>query len=816
MTTLSDPRAAQPAIVYDEPPVKPPPILAVGPLAWIRENLFRSTFDTLLTIAAGLLLIGLMVSLFGWAIGAANWFVVTRNLRLFMTGTYPVEHVWRVNAVALLCAFGIGFSIYAYLRVRFLFAVVVAVLVGLLVAVPPLVYATTAPVSSFVTAGNVDVASGTVTETPQTELAFIGRAGETVSFSAADQRVGDLALAGLAGFTDRASAGLVNAARNRATTQSDIQTLQQQLRSDLLTDSQRSALTDELNGLTVPPPVSETYAVNSLPVNIQVIDGQTMEVISDGQLEAGSPPLVLQLPQDGWYVLRKTIASEDEAAALLRATGMYPLIERNLTIGDEYVRVSDDFAITSPRPELDGDDVPMMVLTDNQYQGVRSVGDYMRLALAPFFELLGRAFVPMTLAGVVGYGVGLGISRVMPLRRRLDDRREASRSVVPWLWIVIFIWSFVLLFGAQRFGPADLGSLLARFVWVGWMFFAGVSHQRAWGGPLLALILVLGLAQASVAEGLTIERLLEGVQTAFSGAPLPDSLLGDLFGVVLWLVVGGLAARQGMQRSGSYTPRAALRAAVLSGVVWAVLLIVPPLVISAAANSGLISQAAAANLIPTVDTRRWGGLLLTLVITVVTILASFPIGVLLALGRRSALPVVRWFCTGFIELVRGVPFITVLFMAMLLVPLVNPGLSNVDNVIRAIIGSTLFSAAYLAENVRGGLQSVPPGQEEAARALGLSGLQVTRLITLPQALRAVIPALVGQCIALFKDTSLVALVGLTDLTGLSKSVIAQAEYVGLQTEVFMFIAVIYFVVSYAMAYISRRIEASGSGAARRI
>jgi general L-amino acid transport system permease protein len=118
--------------------------------------------------------------------------------------------------------------------------------------------------------------------------------------------------------------------------------------------------------------------------------------------------------------------------------------------------------------------------------------------------------------------------------------------------------------------------------------------------------------------------------------------------------------------------------------------------------------------------------------------------------------------------------------------------------------------------VRGGLQSIAPGQEEAARALGLNNLQVTMLITLPQALRAVIPALVGQCIALFKDTSLVALVGLTDLTGIAKSVIAQAEFVGLQTEVYVFISVIYFIFSYAMAYISRRIEASGSGAARRV
>jgi His/Glu/Gln/Arg/opine family amino acid ABC transporter permease subunit len=458
----------------------------------------------------------------------------------------------------------------------------------------------------------------------------------------------------------------------------------------------------------------------------------------------------------------------------------------------------------------------MMVLTDNQYQGERPLNDYLRLALAPLLELLSRAFVPMTLVGVLGYGVGLGLSRAVPLRRRFDDPREGTRSVLPWLWIVVFMWSFVLLYGVQRFGPADLGYLLARFAWVGWMFFAGVNYTRSWGRPLLALLLVLGLLQVSVAEGLTLDQLWAGLQTALSGSALPDGLLSDLFGVLIWLVVGGLAARQGMLRVDKYSSRHAILGAMITGVVWFILLILPPLLISSAESSGLISTAAAENLLPTVDTRRWGGLLLTMVITIVTILASFPIGVLLALGRRSTLPVVRWVCTGFIELVRGVPFITVLYMAMLLVPLIDQGLSNVDNAIRAIVGSTLFSAAYLAENVRGGLQSIPQGQEEAARALGLSGWQVTLLITLPQALRAVIPALVGQCIALFKDTSLVALVGLTDLLGVSTGVVAQAEYVGLRLETYMFIGVIYFVISYVMAYLSRRIEASGSGAARRI
>lgn len=202
-------------------------------------------------------------------------------------------------------------------------------------------------------------------------------------------------------------------------------------------------------------------------------------------------------------------------------------------------------------------------------------------------------------------------------------------------------------------------------------------------------------------------------------------------------------------------------------------------------------------------------------LTVVGIVASFPIGVALALGRRAdGLPAIKYFCVTFIEVVRGVPLITVLFLASLALPLVNPALATVPQAVRAMVAITLFSAAYLAENVRGGLQSVPPGQVEAAKALGMNPVQITTRITLPQALRAVIPALVGQFISLFKDTSLVAIVGLLDLTKNADNVVAQPEYIGLRQETYIFIAIMYFVFSYVMGYVSRRLERSGSGSAR--
>jgi His/Glu/Gln/Arg/opine family amino acid ABC transporter permease subunit len=743
--------------------------------------------------------------------------------------------LWRVNLIALLCAFAIGFTIYAYVRVRFWMVVVGVILVALLIVVPPLVNATVPPVSSILAAGNVDVASGTVTETPQINLAFIGRAGDYVTIGVAEEGSGDESLSATSGFTDRASAGLVNAARNRAETEVEIEQLQARLSSDLLTESQRATLTDELSSLTVPSPVTETYALNSLPVNVQVLDAETLDVIGDGQVEVGSPPLVLQLPEDGWYILRKTIAGEDESVVLLQATGIYALIERNLTDGDEYVRVTDDFTITDSRPEIDGDNVPMIVLTDNQYQGQRSFGDYARLSLAPFLELMGRALVPMFGLVVVGYAAGWGVGRIAPLSRRAHDARGAARSVLPILWIVFLVWMFILLYGVTRLDAAGLGNLLARFVWVGWMFFAGMNLHRVWGRPLLALVVVLGVVQTAVAEGFRFDDF-GSIFRDFSEESSdigPRGSLGWILALIvalvfknpaarplvivgIWLFVGIFAARQGVRWRDKYSSRNAVLGVVLSGGLWLILFILPTVLVGAAVSAETMRESTAENLLPTVDTRRWGGFLLTMVLTVVSIIASFPIGVALALGRRSSLPLVKWVCTVYIELVRGVPFITVLFLGMLLVPLVDPSLSNVDNAIRAMVGTTMFSAAYLAENVRGGLQSVPPGQEEAARALGLSNFQVTMLITLPQALRAVIPALVGQAIALFKDTSLVALVGLTDLFGVSKSVTAQAEYVGLWSESYIFISIIYFVFSYVMAYISRRIEASGSGAARRI
>ena len=205
----------------------------------------------------------------------------------------------------------------------------------------------------------------------------------------------------------------------------------------------------------------------------------------------------------------------------------------------------------------------------------------------------------------------------------------------------------------------------------------------------------------------------------------------------------------------------------------------------------------------------WGGLMLTAFLAVGGIVLSFPLGVLLALGRRSSLPAVRAVCVAYIELIRGVPLITLLFMGFFVIGFfLPPGTETPSLVTRALIALVLFTAAYVAEIVRGGLQSVPRGQVEAAQALGLSPYKTVRLIVLPQALRAVIPALVGQFISLFKDTSLVAIIGLTELLGVSQAITRQPDFFaqGLIAETLIFASFVYWVGCYSMSRESQRLE----------
>ncbi len=217
---------------------------------------------------------------------------------------------------------------------------------------------------------------------------------------------------------------------------------------------------------------------------------------------------------------------------------------------------------------------------------------------------------------------------------------------------------------------------------------------------------------------------------------------------------------------------------------------------AATSGSGLVIQ-----------TNFIGGLLLTLLLSIVSLLLAFPLGVLLALGRTSTLPIFRVVSTAYIEVVRGVPLITILFFGALFLPLFLPEEIRVDSVIRALIAISLFGAAYLAENVRGGLQAIPKGQYEAAKAMGLNTVQMTMLIVLPQALRAVIPALVGQAIAIFMDTSLVFIIGLTEILAVAQKVVpGQPSFVGSQRENLLFVAFVYWIFTFTFSRASQRLE----------
>jgi general L-amino acid transport system permease protein len=210
--------------------------------------------------------------------------------------------------------------------------------------------------------------------------------------------------------------------------------------------------------------------------------------------------------------------------------------------------------------------------------------------------------------------------------------------------------------------------------------------------------------------------------------------------------------------------------------------------------------------LPAVDTNLWGGLMLDVVIAFVAVAGSLPLGILLAFGRRSRLGVIRTLSVCFIELWRGVPLLTVLFMASVMLPLFLPHGLTVDRLVRAMVALVLFNAAYMAEIVRGGLQGVDSGQEEAAASLGLSWLQVQMVVVLPQAMRVAVPGIVNTVVDLFKDTTLVTIVGLSDLLGAVNQALKDPEWLGLATEGYTFSALVFFVCCFAMSAYGRSVE----------
>ena len=321
-------------------------------------------------------------------------------------------------------------------------------------------------------------------------------------------------------------------------------------------------------------------------------------------------------------------------------------------------------------------------------------------------------------------------------------------------------------------------------------------REQLWRVGLMFAIysLMMGLSWrkwSGIMRVLTLTYAGFFVVLAFWPAPIPTlelwmraALLANLGIIALGYLIGG---------SKRLTPRVLLIAWLFSLVVSLFLLYGTPML-------GILTL---------VPTNEWGGLLVTLLLAIGAIVLSFPLGVLLALGRRSTLPIIRIICTIFIETIRGVPLISILFMFSLIVPLLLPTGIRIDRLMRALIAMTIFSSAYTAENVRGGLAAIPFGQTEAAKAVGHSNFQITALIVLPQAIRLVIPPIVGQFISLFKDTTLASAIAVFELKLVGTSIInSEPEYLGLQMEVYGFIAVVFWILSYMMSHASRRLESS--------
>lgn len=369
-------------------------------------------------------------------------------------------------------------------------------------------------------------------------------------------------------------------------------------------------------------------------------------------------------------------------------------------------------------------------------------------------------------------------------------------TIVSVLAIGLAVW-----FGASWvFGVAHwsvIGELGGRFIIGQYNTEGACPGQNCFWRPQVGLLLatmLFGMAWGYAGGGVVKRAALVVAGVSAAMALLPYGL--DRMGMdVRLLLVANVPAVLGGMALGRYTPLGTPRWIAIVGVASFVLTLV------------LISGLPGVPGLQPVSVTSWGGLMLNLLLATCGITLSLPLGIALALGRRSHLPVVKMLCVGFIEVFRGVPLITLLFMSQVVVPLAFPQDFPLNSVFRAAIIITLFSSAYMAENVRGGLQALHPGQAEAARALGLHGWQITLLISLPQALRNVIPAIAGQFIGLFKDTSLVYIIGMLDVVEVGRAfILGNPEYLESARELFVFVGIVFWIFTYSMSYISRRVE----------
>ena len=382
-------------------------------------------------------------------------------------------------------------------------------------------------------------------------------------------------------------------------------------------------------------------------------------------------------------------------------------------------------------------------------------------------------------------------------------------GAVGWIlaWFLdwaLFTANFTASTGAECRGSGACWALIREKY--RYIFFGSFPYEQHWR-PLFAVIAMLAMLVMSADRRMWNWRLLViwGVGSfvtfllMFGQIHIPLSL--SLFVAVVGGAIG-LTLRSALAAANE---RAAYYALIGIGIVGLALRI-----------AGVLPQwSIAIAPLSYVETSLWGGLPVTLILATYGLAFAFPYGILLALGRRSNLPLIKGLCVGFIELIRGVPLISLLIMASVMLPLFLPSGTTIDKFLRAQVAVILFAGAYIAEVIRGGLQSLPKGQFEAADAMGLNYLQKTLLIILPQALRVVIPPLINTFIGFFKDTSLVLIIGIFDFLNTANQALVDPNWAGFPGEVYLFAAFVYFIFCFSMSRYSKYLEVELNKGTRR-
>jgi general L-amino acid transport system permease protein len=339
-----------------------------------------------------------------------------------------------------------------------------------------------------------------------------------------------------------------------------------------------------------------------------------------------------------------------------------------------------------------------------------------------------------------------------------------------------------------------------------YIFFGSFPYEQHWR-PLFAVIAMLTMLITSADRRMWNKRLIAiwavgsfvSLLLMFGEFDVGASLI---FAVALIVGAAGAAVRGAVGSPVEVNAWRALAAIGLVGLVLRIVGVLPGFSLPIHAFSY-------------VETGLWGGLPVTIILATYGLLFAFPLGILLALGRRAHLPLIKGLCVGFIELIRGVPLISLLIMASVMLPLFLPTGMTIDKFLRALVAVTLFAAAYIAEIIRGGLQSLPKGQFEAADAMGLNYFQKTVLIILPQAIRVVIPPLINTFIGFFKDTSLVLIIGIFDFLNTAKQSLVDPKWAGFPSEVYLFAAFVYFCFCFSMSRYSKYLEVELNKGTRR-